>query len=152
MKLTTSRALRSAFALSVAAGLFCSGVARAAVPSGATASLAALREAYVHAVKARDAAALEALFDTTLMPPDALAGFRRHVGTDLSHTISSVALKDPEPTLTAEYAQSNQYFPQPVVKTLNVTFVASKGQADGSQYYIGSSAGRFYFVTSAEKH
>lgn len=148
MASTTSQAHRVAFAVAVATGLLCSAGARAAVPSGATASLASLRQAYIGAVKSRKAAALEVLFDTSRMTPAARDAFRRHVGGDIGHAISDVVLKDPDPTLAAEYAKYHAHFPQPVIKTLKVTFVAPPGQADGSEYYIGSSVGRYYFISA----
>ncbi len=132
----------------VLVGLLYSTIAEAAVPSGATASLSALRQAYVDAVASRNTSALEALFDTTLMSPGARTGFRRHIGQDFGHQISSAVLTDSKPGLNAEYAQYHVHFSQPVIKSLKVTFVAPAGQADGSEYFIGTEAGRFFFISA----
>ena len=123
---------------------------RAAVPSGAAGSPAALRQAYIDAVKSRNPAAFEALFDLTVMLPDTRATFRKNID-DFDHKIKEVVLKDPEPKLEADYARyNNAFFPRHVIKTLRVTFVPAPGKSDASEYYIGSDAGRYYFVSAVQ--
>lgn len=135
------------FALLIAATIFSSTNALAAVPSGAAATPEALRQAYIDATKSHNIAAIESLFDMSTMTPDVKTGFREHLSEEFTHKMSTAELKTPDPKLVSGYAEFHAHFTTPVIKTLKINYVAAPGQSDASEYYIGTTAGRYYFIT-----
>lgn len=118
-----------------------------AVPAGAARTVPALVKAYVDAVQSQKADAVEALFDLTPQPPAIRSEFRKHLAECFTEHIANTSVVDPDPDLAANYAKYHAHFQQPVVKMLKITYAATKDGSGGAEYYIGSRAGLFYFIT-----
>ena len=150
----THASFRSRAILLAGAALLCSGpvtTAQTSSPPAGAPDVPSLVKAYLSAVQAHRPEAAEALFDLTSQTPGARSAFHKHLAQSFSQQIVSTAVVDPDPNLAAEYARYNAHFPQPVVKTFKITYAAPKGEADATEYYIGSRAGRFYFVTAVQE-
>lgn len=147
----TPRALACAFALAAVTNI-CASPGQAAVPSSATASLDALRQAYLDAVKVRSIKALEALCDLSRLTPSELAEFRKNTIRDVfPRDIYTAEMAAPDPFKVSLIAKDHQKLHQPVIAELDVAFYTVPEQIYGVWEYVGSSNGRYYFLEPSKK-
>ncbi len=138
---TLALAAAAALGLATVAGARTGGP----VPSGATASVTALRQAYLDGVKARKPEALAALYDLSTVPAADRAEFYKFEFGDLDQ-VTDATIIEPDPHVLATFKESHVRLSRPVVKMLKISLRVPKGQSLTTDWLIAMQQGRYFFI------
>lgn len=139
--------MQSALIAAAALGLFTatSGQAAPPVPSGATLSLPALRQAYLDAVKARRPDTLAALFDLSEISPGDRSSFEKEKFGDLDQVVGATII-EPDLHVLATYKENHVALSHPVVKMMRINLKVSAGDSLTTDYLIATQDSRYFFI------